>query len=279
MPSVLASIPYHTFPSFSVGPLTIRTFGVFVALGILIGTWLFLRYARDKGLDTEELTGLAWRLVIFGIVGSRVLFVLTHLSDFRDRPLKVFALWEGGLEFSGAVLISVIVILWWARRHPGVPTLLLVDGIVYGLVPGIMIGRIGCYAVGEHLGGPTSFFLGVRYEGGVTREGPIPLGTTIHNTALYEILLLVPLFLLMVLLKRRGVRDGWLTVTFLVGYGVQRFLTDFLRAYDRTVYGLTGAQFLSIAMVTTGLVIAVRLRRRYRGGSPTPEPSPEPTGT
>ncbi len=56
--------------------------------------------------------------------------------------------------------------------------------------------------------------------------------------------------------------DGWLTATFLLWYGTQRFLTDFFRAYDETVAGLTGAQFLSLGMVAGGLVLALRLRRR-----------------
>jgi prolipoprotein diacylglyceryltransferase len=62
---------------------------------------------------------------------------------------------------------------------------------------------------------------------------------------------------------------GWLTVTFLLWYGVQRFLTDFLRAYDRTVAGLTGAQFVCLGMIVAGVIIAVRLVRR-RAPAPAP---------
>jgi prolipoprotein diacylglyceryltransferase len=68
-------------------------------------------------------------------------------------------------------------------------------------------------------------------------------------------------------MQRRPVAPGWLTVTFLVWYGTQRFLTDFLRAYDETVAGMTGAQYLCIGMVAGGLLLALRLRARQ------PEPS------
>jgi phosphatidylglycerol:prolipoprotein diacylglycerol transferase len=258
---VLGSIPYRTFPVVHVGPVPIHVFGVFVALGILVGASIFLRFARRRGLDADSLTSLAWWVVLLGIVGSRALFVLTHLSDFAGRPLDAFAVWQGGLQFSGAFLIAIPLIWWWARRHPAAPGLTISDGIVLGLVPGLMIGRIGCYAVGEHLGHTTTFFLGVRYLGGVTREGPIAVGSVIHNTALYEIILLAPLAVLLFAEARRRVRPGVMTATFLIWYGVQRFSTDFLRAYDERVFGLTGAQYLCIGMVAAGLVLVWRLRR------------------
>lgn len=257
-------IPYRTFPGIDLGPITLRTFGLFVAAGIVLGTWLFLRYVRERGLDASELTRLATWIVALGLVGSRLIYVVTHLDRFVDDPLAAFAVWEGGLQFSGAFLVAIVLLWWWGRRHPDVSTLLISDGVVYGLTPGLILGRIGCYAVGEHLGGPTSFFLGVEYRGGETREGPLVVGETIHNTALYEMLLLIPLFVLLHLLSRRDVPPGTLTGTFLLWYGVQRFATDFLRVYDETVLGLTGAQYICIGMVAAGVVLLRRARSAPR---------------
>ncbi|MEX0755288.1 MAG: prolipoprotein diacylglyceryl transferase family protein [Actinomycetota bacterium] len=265
-------IPYRTFPEIDLGPFLIKTFGLFVGVGIAVGVWVFLRFARRKGLDTEALTSLAWRVVVFALIGSRLLFVLTHLDQFTDDPLSVFAVWEGGLQFSGGFLAALVVIWLWLRKHPEVQALVLTDGMVLGLVPGLMLGRCGCYAVGEHFGGETSFFLGTEYRGGETREGPIVPGTTIHNTALYEILLLIPLLILLWQMNKRGVKEGWITATFLVWYGTQRFLTDFLRAYDKTVLGLTGAQYMCVGLVAVGVGLMVNLRRKGRDESVTPDP-------
>ena len=139
-----------------------------------------------------------------------------------------------------------------------------------GLVPGLMIGRIGCYAVGEHFGNETTFFLGVKYLGGETREGPIAVGTVIHDTALYEFILLAPLAALLFWMARRNAPAGAMTATFLLWYGIQRFLTDFLRAYDERVAGLTGAQYICLGMIAAGIVLAWRVRRG--AGSDADEP-------
>ena len=96
---MLSSIPYRTFPDVHVGPLSIHTFGIFVALGILVGASIFLRFARQRGLDPDALSSLAWRVVLFGIVGSRVLFVLTHLSDYSTGRWRR---WRSGREGSSS---------------------------------------------------------------------------------------------------------------------------------------------------------------------------------
>lgn len=258
---MVGAIPFETFPLFQLGPLPIRTFGLFVATGILLGVWILTRFARDRGMDVEALSSLAFWVVGIGIVGARLLFVVTHPSDYAENPLRAFALWEGGLQFSGSFLVAIVLIWWWLRRHPDVNGRTLMDGLVLALVPGLMVGRIGCVAVGEHLGNPTSFFLGWTYLGGETREGPLTVGLTYHNTAIYEIVFLAPLAVILFGMARRRAVPGLMAATFFLWYGVQRYVTDLFRTYDREVLGLTGAQYLSIGMILGGLYLLARIRR------------------
>ncbi len=257
-------IPYRTFPEFHLGPVPLHTFGLFVGLGVLVGSSIFLRHARRTRNDADALGSLVWWILLAGFVGARLLFVASHPGRFVERPWSIVALWEGGLEFSGGFLLAALLVLWWLRRHPRVDGLVLADGVVLGLAVGLAIGRIGCYSVGEHLGAETTLPFAVHYLGGVTREGPIPIGAHVHNTALYELVLLLPLITLLFRLRRRGVAPGWMTVLFLAWYGVQRFSTDFLRAYDRTVLGLTGAQYVCIGLAVAGVALAARLSSRTR---------------
>lgn len=253
-------IPYRTFPEIHLGPVPLHTFGVFVALGILLGVELLARHGRRYSIPRDDLVRLGAWTMLLALLGSRVSFVLTHASEFADRPLAAFAVWEGGLQFSGGFVVAVPTVLWWFRRHPELPRWAVADGIALGLAAGVAVGRIGCYAVGEHLGGDTSFPLAVHYLGGVTREGPIAVGARIHNTSLYEFLLLLPLVVLLLWLRKRGARPGMMFATFAIWYAVQRFLTDFVRVYDRRVAGLTGAQWLCLALVLGGIAVFVRRR-------------------
>lgn len=269
-------IPYRTFPLIELGPLQLRTFGLLSALGVLLGVHLLARYGEAHGIDPDRLTTLAIRTVVIAFVGSRITYVLTHLGDFTDRPLDVFAVWKGGLQFSGGFLAAIAYLLWWRRSNTDVPRLVLADGLAYALSAGLIVGRLGCYSVGEHFGGETDFFLGTRYEGGETIEGPIAIGTTIHNTALYEALGMLALVGVLTWLRRRDPAPGTLTAVFALWYGVQRFATDSLRVYDDRTFGLTGAQYLSMVLVVLGALLLARLARNRRLPVVDPQPVEAP---
>jgi phosphatidylglycerol:prolipoprotein diacylglycerol transferase len=265
--AVPAAIPYTTFPEIHLGPLTLRTFGLMVGLGVLVGAWIGARAAeRDWGLPRQESYRIATRMVIAGIIGARLTWDLTHWDQIEE-PIDLIAVWEGGLQFAGgfiaAVLVGIPTIRKWHRHLRWGAG----DHYLYALAAGLAIGRIGCYSVGEHFGGETSFFLASRYDGGAVREpllGDVPLvqGMTFHNTSLYEFLHLVVLFLLLTWLRRRGWSTGTLAGIFCLWYGVARFLTDFLRVNDELTLGLTGAQWMCLVLIPTGLWILLRVRPR-----------------
>jgi phosphatidylglycerol:prolipoprotein diacylglycerol transferase len=267
---VLAAIPYTTFPEIDLGVVQIRTFGLMVALGVMVGAVIASRLGERWGIPADDTISLATRLVIVGVIGSRLTWVLTH-TDQIDSPIDVIAVWEGGLQFSGGFIAAVLVGLPTFRRWSRATRWRMLDAMALGLAVGLAFGRVGCYSVGEHLGGPTSFFLGTRYDGGDTREGPLEVGQVIHNTSLYEGLhLLVLAALLWWVLRKRPV-PGSLIGLFCVWYGVGRFSTDFLRAYDDTVLGLTGAQWMCVVLVPAGLwILAVVRRTLVRDGYDEP---------
>lgn len=269
---MLAAIPYTTFPEIDLGFASIRTFGLMVALGVMVGAVIASRLGERWGIPSDDTIGLATRLVVAGVIGARITWVLTHLDQI-DSPVDVVAVWEGGLQFSGGFLAAIVVGLPTFRKWSRLTRWHMLDGLALGLAIGLAFGRVGCYAVGEHLGGPTGFFLGTRYDGGDTREGPPAIGTVIHNTALYELLfLLVIAALLWWLLRQRAVAGsmiGW----FCTLYAVGRFSTDLLREYDDTVLGLTGAQWMCVGLFPAGLYILFKVRRSLARVSDA-EPAP-----
>ncbi|HEX2850218.1 MAG TPA: prolipoprotein diacylglyceryl transferase family protein [Acidimicrobiales bacterium] len=279
--TVATTIPYHSFPLIHLGPITLRTFGLTSALGVLLGVRLLTAHLRRVDIDADRITSLAVWIVLFGFVGARLTFVLSHAGDYVSEPWRVVAVWEGGLQFFGGFVLAIGFLLWWLRRNPDVPGLVLADGLALGLAAGLIVGRVGCFAVGEHLGHETRFPLAIHYLGGTTVEGPLAIGVRVHSTALYEGLGLVVLLALLFTLRRRGVRPGTLLGVFTLWYGIQRFSTDFLRAYDKRVLGLTGAQYTCIALVAFGAWWLLTHRRDVAAGEVAREAAGEggPEGT
>ena len=257
----LAAIPYTTFPQIDLGPFSIRTFGLMFALGVVAGVAIAVRFGERYGVSGDEIVSLATRMVIAGVIGSRITWVLTNL-DSLDSPWDAFAIWQGGLQYSGGFVFALIVGYPTFRHWSTLTKGRMLDAACLGLTVGIIIGRVGCYSVGEHFGGTTTFFLATRYDGGVTRE-PVAVGEVIHNTALYEAVLLVPLAGLLYWLMRRGAAPGTAAGVFGIWYAVCRFSLDFLRVNDEVVLGLTGAQWTCLLLVfPLAIYVLVRVRPR-----------------
>jgi phosphatidylglycerol:prolipoprotein diacylglycerol transferase len=269
MAPVLAAIPYTTFPTIDLGFVSLRTFGLVVAIGVLIGAWCAARYGEEHRIPRDTTYSLAMRMVVAGVIGSRITWALTH-TDELSSPWEAFAIWQGGLQFSGGFVFAVIAGYPVYRHWNRLTRWHSLDGYAYGLAIGLGIGRIGCYAVGEHFGGETSFPLAVRFDGGSVRE--TTLGTTnlepgmvFHQTALYELIYMVVLFLLLsYVLYGRKERPGPGTAMaiFCAYYGVARFASDSLRVNDERVLGLTGAQYLSLVLLLTSAWVWFRVRRQ-----------------
>jgi len=273
---VLAVIPYKTFPVISIGPFELRTFGLMVGLGVLIGAYVAARYIEARtDITRDDTYRLATRLVVAGVIGARITFDITHWSDMGS-PLDLIAVWKGGLQFSGGFIAAVIVGLPTFRSWTSAVRWSNLDGYALGLTIGLALGRVGCTSVGEHFGSQSSWLLAVRYEGGSVREpflGKTPLveGMTFHNTAIYELLFLLVLFGGLLVLARRRPAPGTLIGVFCLYYGLARGASDFLRVNDETVLGLTGAQWMCVLLIPAGLLILTRVTRRPATGDPAAE--------
>jgi phosphatidylglycerol:prolipoprotein diacylglycerol transferase len=276
-------IPYTTFPHIQIGPIRLQVFGLCVLAGVFVGTLVAGWYGRPRGLPRDDVLRLAPWLVLAGIVGARLTYVITNFNELGSF-WDVFAVWKGGLQFTGGAILATLVALPLLRRLEPVHRWHFADAAALGLTIGQAIGRIGCVAVGEHFGGRTSPPFGLTWRGGPTvEEMGHPVGTVIHQTAAYETLHLLVLFVaLLVVLRRRSLAPGVLIGVFSVWYGVLRFLTDFLRVNDRELFGLTGAQYGCLLLVGVGVWILATTRARVErlgagaapAGGTTADPAP-----
>ena len=281
---VLAEIPYTTFPKIEIGPLELRTFGFVVAVGVLLGAWLAARHGERYGVTRDTTYSLAMRMVIVGVIGSRITWVLSHTEDI-DSPIDVIAVWEGGLQFSGGFLFAVLAGYPVYRHWNRLTRWHSLDGYAYGLAIGLAIGRIACYSVGEHFGRQTSFLLGVRYDGGSVREADARRHPAARGDGL------PPDRALRAHLPGRAVPRSspgccYLRKTkppagvaigiFCLYYGVCRFISDSFRVNDERVLMMTGAQYLMLAPDRHGPLdppAGPQAPGRRRGGRHDPGPA------
>ncbi|MBI4437745.1 prolipoprotein diacylglyceryl transferase [Candidatus Uhrbacteria bacterium] len=239
-------IPYFQFTTIPLGPVTIQVWGLMVALGILAATWVAAKMAQQRGQDPKIIWDLSVWVIIGAFIMARVFMVLYEPGDYLADPFEFFRIWHGGFSIMGGFLGATIAGIWFLRRQH-VDVYAYADTAIFGLPVGIFIGRIGCFLIHDHPGTLTDFALGVKYPDGVR-----------HDHGLYDSINGLVLFLLFLLLARRGAKTGTYIVVFLIWYGVVRFLLDFLRAtngpiVDTRYLNLTPAQYLAAVMIAGGV--------------------------
>lgn len=172
----------------SIGPLDLRWYGLLIALGVVAGTAWGLRAARARGLDETWLLDMGPWMVGAGIVGARLVYVLTSPSAYfgpGGDPLRAFAVWEGGLSIHGAIVAIVIVLAWQARRK-GYDVWKYLDVLAPVAAFGIIGGRLGNLMNGTDTGGRlTDWAIGFRWpEPGTETFGA--LGRVVFGSPLWQ---------------------------------------------------------------------------------------------
>ena len=98
-----------------IGNVTIYWYSVLILLAIIIGTYLVIIEAPRRGLKVDYIKDLIFYLVIVAIIGARVYYVIFNFTAYRDNPLDIFKIWEGGLAIYGGIIAGIIFIFFYAR--------------------------------------------------------------------------------------------------------------------------------------------------------------------
>lgn len=260
---VLAAISYHPLVHIKIGSLSISPHGIGIALGFLIGARLMLPASRRKGVSDDDVYALLQRAAIGAIVGARVAYVANHLSDYGS-VLDALKIWQGGISLLGGFAGAILLALPEMRKRR-LSFWQVMDAAAPGIALGVIVGRIGDLIVGDHLGKPTSFFLGYRCPPPNVATASPCLGTVVHQTALYDFLLSIILLAILLRLRRSPRYDGFLITVFGAWYGMQRVIEDFLRE-DVRHFGLTGSQMTAIVTIAVCVWHLAFVRRTPRWG-------------
>lgn len=230
-------------------------------MGVLLGLWISVRNAEKMGIDADDAWNFGIVVVLSGIVGAKVLYIINEWgSNFLSwRDIFTLNTLQAGGVFSGGLLAALAAAAWYIRRHH-MPALGTCDAFAPGLALGHAIGRVGCFAAGCCFGKPTDHFWGVIFTNPLANlVSDTPLGVPLQPTQLFECAVeLANFFILMWMLKRRKF-EGQIFAAYLILYGIARYLLEFLRGDPGRgeVFGgiMSGTQLISIGLVIAGGII------------------------
>lgn len=263
--------------SFSLFGFNIYFYGLIIGLGVIAGILMAAHVAKISGQNPDTYWDFAIYAVICSVLGARIYYVLFSWNEFKDNPLRVFNIRQGGLAIYGAVIAAFITLFVYAKVKKQ-NALLMGDTAMAGLILGQAIGRWGNFmnreVFGEFYDGLLSMQLpiaAVRDSSDITENimAHIPEGANyinVHPTFLYESLWNLLVFALILLWRKHKKFDGELCLLYFAGYGLGRFIIEGIRTDTLFIPGTTVpvSQALSLVMVVSAVAVdvIVRIRRR-----------------
>ncbi|HEV2350970.1 MAG TPA: prolipoprotein diacylglyceryl transferase [Terriglobia bacterium] len=252
-----------------LGWLRLPTYGTLFALALIAAIYTVIRLGRREGLDATQLLDFSTWLLIVGLLGSKLLLILTDWESFGSLS-AVFS-WntlQAAGVFYGGFAAATFFAIWYIKVHR-LPLLKVFDVYVPGIALAQSVGRLGCFAAGCDYGKPTQSFLGVVFTNPISHEFTgVPLNVRIYPTQIIESLATFLIF--GILLWRFGKKkyDGQIFVIYLALYGVARFLIEFLRGDEDRGFVfnhlLSTSQFIAIIALVGAAAMAWKLGGRAR---------------
>ena len=248
----------------SIGSFKIYSYGIFMALAFLVGSFVVFRKAKEEAFDEGKIFDGIFTTTLFGLVGARAYFILLHFDQFGFNPLKWLWLTRyAGLCFHGGLLGGALGLFLFTKREKW-DFWQAADIAVFGLALGQVIGKIGCFLNGCGYGQPTNFFLGVKFLGLAERR---------HPTQIYEAVLVFFIYYFLLRLERKyrlfewykGKKDkaapGFLSLVYLIFYNLARIFLENLRGDSLYWMGIKTAQLVSGTILIFALIVLY-----YRSG-------------
>ena len=231
---------------FVIGPIKIYSYGVMLAIAFLVSLNLASTRCAFFNIKKDSFNTLVIILLVSGIVGARIVYVLTNLDFFIQYPLDVFMVNRGGLVFYGAFIFSPIFGIAYAKKS-GISIPDAADLLAPFIALGHSIGRIGCFLNGCCFGRPTDSIFGVQFPFSLVK---------VYPTQLFSSAGLFCIFLALFFIQKRRRFKGEIIALYFVMYGVFRFIIEFLRGdLAPLFYSLSLTQIISIIFIAAGILL------------------------
>lgn len=231
----------------TIGPFTIYSYGLLMAVAFFIGINLCVKTAQQKGISPQKMTDFCLLLLISGIAGARLGYILSNLNFFIQNPKEIVMLNHGGLFFFGGLLTALFVGITYLKLKKEKITV-YADIVCLYMPMGQALGRVGCFLNGCCWGKTCNIESFKIFSADKM--------TALHPVQLYESTLSVILLCLLIYLYKKNLKSGMIILSYLCGYTFIRFCMEFFRGdHDIVFASLTGWQLLCIAIFVPSLLI------------------------
>jgi len=227
---------------FEIAGLPITSFGLLVALAVIVGLWVFRSELRRSRLPDSAMDA-ALAGVFGGMAGAKLLWVLEHLGTDTWTAL-LFS--RGGMSWFGGLAGGVLAGIGMMRRRQ-LPLLPVIAAAAPALAIGQAIGRIGCLLVGDESGTPSTLPWAIAFPDGLP-----PTEVRVHPTQIYEAIALVPVAAVLYRMRRSGALDRIAVGMYLLLTATTRFLIQWIRAYEPFVGPLAFAHVAALTVMAAG---------------------------
>ena len=250
---------------FQLGHFHVYAYGFFVVLGFCVAPVLSVLKIRKSGirLPLENVADLFFYTVLSAFLGSRILFVLINFDVYRQHPLQMFKIWEGGLVFYGGLVPAAIVAFAYMRWHR-LPTWKLADLISPLIALGLSFGRIGCFFAGCCYGRESILPWAVTFR---NPDSLARLNVPLHPTQLYDAVNGLTIFFFLSWMSKRKTFDGQIFWLFVLLYAITRFFIEIFRGDPRGFLfreALSTSQGIGILLAILSLFMLFYVKRRYQ---------------
>jgi phosphatidylglycerol---prolipoprotein diacylglyceryl transferase len=250
---------------FQFGSITIYTYGVLVATGVVLGLWYARRQAPRAGLDPEKIWNMGIYAVLMALLLAKVWLVVTSWGYYVAHPRDILSIatFQSGGTFYGGVLGATLTLVSYSLVQK-MPLVSVLDTFAAALPLGHAVGRLGCFVAGCCYGKPTALPWGVRFTNPQAAEiAGTPLHIPLHPTQIYEAAAELVNFAILVWMGRRQRFRGQLLGTYFLLYGFERGGIEFFRGDPGRTMLLNDSLSL-MQVVSVGLIFAGALMW-YRG--------------
>lgn len=234
-----------------LGPITIYSFGLMMALAFLAAAYVAGKELERKGREAEIASSLVIWAAVGGIVGARLWLVIDDWQGFIADPLG--SLFSGaGFVWYGGLVGGALAVGWAAQHYYKIGFFLIADCVAPGLALAHGIGRIGCQLAGDgDWGSVTTLPWGMAYENAII-GWDYPPGVRVHPTPIYEMIAYFAIAGVLWRWRKRDEAEGSMFAWYLILSSLARFLVEFVRINPPVLLDLSAAQWTAIALALAG---------------------------